>query len=566
MAENFDVEVCTFAKVCSSSGDFPKYFIPHYQRGYSWGKDEIIDLLDDIKEAVNSQPSGYFVGPITILLNDATRRDEVIDGQQRLTTISLIVSHLSSVLLESEAHELKEASRKYLVFRNDRAVVEHLRRDDRKAFYELLTRVPTSVRTNFDDAHSIIEQYFQRDDFIETEIANYLGYLCDKVTFIVVTCLDDDMSYQIFETLNDRGKGLSPLDLIRNKIFSNIENEALLEETLKDWDELYSVLKAYANGKNADGHIQILFSIVLALRGERWLEPKKLFPALKTYLADKTDQSNASVELVKYICSDISTRSYLRLCSPSQAGNSLLVENSLRDFNQYKILGPLIYSLFIEGHDDHVTSSVINMAGALIKRTQVLGNIPGLQYGQLFTDIGNAILGQNVGAQIIADAREAIIEHDRSTKGKLVLNDDEFITRIVDLPNIKEDRARDIFISLYNAKKEPATQRLSASADLHIEHVLPQTHHQSNWPNFDIDMHKNCVQRLGNLMLLSGSRNSKVGQRPYSEKLELYQANEGNDYWKVAFIDGVNEWTEDSIKNRQNEIAKELVKVWHLNY
>lgn len=163
MAENFDVEVCNFAKVCTSSGDFPKYFIPHYQRGYSWGKDEIIELIEDIREAVVSQPAGYFVGPVTILLNDATSRDEVIDGQQRLTTISLIVSHLSAVLLNSDTHELKESSRKYLVFKDDRAVVEHLRRDDRKAFHELLTRSPTSVRTNFDEANAIIEQYFRSD-------------------------------------------------------------------------------------------------------------------------------------------------------------------------------------------------------------------------------------------------------------------------------------------------------------------------------------------------------------------------------------------------------------------
>lgn len=564
-SSNFEVAVKNISSIFSSQNDFPILNVPHYQRGFSWKKDEINELLDDIDNASKQGRDEYFIGPVTILLNQNTNNDEIIDGQQRLTTVALIIRYLSSELLLSNHVNFRANAQLQLVVKNNKAAIKHLRRDDGATFARILNvnGHETSKSILMKEADVTIAQYFK--GFNDNEKSIYLSYLCNKVICIVVVCLDDDISYQIFETLNARGKGLSPLDLIRNKLFSVIATDNL-ENSIKIWDELYLVLKHALNGGQADTHIQTLFSIVLGIRTGKWLEPKSLFPAMRDYLYQDKQAPRTSHELINFICSDISKRSYIRLSKPSQTGNSEELEYCLKDFKNYKILSPLIYAIFYKEYAPDVAAKAISMAGALVKRTQVLSNIPIMHYGQLFTGIAKRIYEQEKDEDsILKMIRDEIENHDSGDKGKRVLNDEQFVTQLSELATIKEDRARDILISVFNHKKETRAQRLSASSDLHIEHILPQKLHKKNWPNFDDESHKNYHQRLGNMMILSGKRNIDAARKPFVDKLN--NSYLGNDFWKVAFLEeDTEEWTEAKIKDRQKLIAKEIAKVWTIGF
>ncbi|ADE39006.1 DUF262 domain-containing protein [Candidatus Puniceispirillum marinum] len=570
MSGNFQVQVKNIEHVFgsknqssqSSENPFPVYHVPHYQRGFSWKKDEIVEFLEDVRDASKSQPDGYFIGPITILLNENTDRCEIIDGQQRLTTIALIINHLSACMLKSGDPKTQNETRRYLIARDCKAVIHHLRKDDRETFESVLELSETKPQLSIKEANEIICRHFE--NYNESEKSKFLSYLCNKVICIAVECLDDDISYQIFETLNARGRGLSPLDLIRNKLFSTIQDEKTLNLLLDEWDRLYVVLKRVLNGGQTDSHIQTLFSIVLSIKAGKWLEPKSLFPELRQYLRNETDASKVSTDLINLVCSDLANTTYIRWIRPTQSSNRPSLQDCLLDFNQYKILGTFAYSLLTRDFGDEVTVGAIKMAGALIKRTQVLGNIPGMQYGQLFTEMGKEIYQKEVlEDDVLEYVHEKLKDHDASSKGKLVLDDEQFVRRLSDLPVIKEERARDILIAIYNAKRDVQTLRVSSSSDLHVEHILPQELHKKNWPNFDTDTHRTYHQRLGNMMILSGKKNKQAARRKFIEKQKkYYSAEAGNEFSKVAFIDEFDDWNEETIKERQHTIANEIVNVW----
>ena len=560
----FQVRVSCLNDLGSSRGEFPILTIPHYQRGFTWGKEQVVTLLVDINEAYADGSRGYFIGPITVSEDDPDIPNQVIDGQQRLTTLGIIVKVLSDALLQSDSVSLRQRACHHLIF-NDRSkspFIKHLRNEDSRAYINIMSDdAPPQKSTSLADALKNITNYFQ--DFSENDKAEYLEFLVNDVTFIQVDCGDDELSYQIFETLNDRGKGLQPLDLIRNRLFSTL-NGKHLDAAVESWSRLQQIFSFKTSSKNPDNHIQELFSIFLMLEKKSWLEPKKLFPALKQSIKEAKKPDRYSANLIKRVTDDESMDAFFKATSAGEAGNadSRRLRKCISEFRDFKILRPLSFSLFLRQFENEICADVILMAGFLVKRTQVLGKIPIQSYGQLFVELATEI---NHGAVSDVDVteyvRDKLLAHDETERK--VLDDELFIERLAAQPIIKEEKAKEIFINLYNHKSE-GDLTLIASSDLHLEHILPQEHHAENWPEFSEEEHKNSYQRLGNMMILSDKRNQQAARKPFKEKREgYYQATTGNDFAKVSYLDDyVETWGPNQIIERQRQIAADLSEVW----
>lgn len=265
----------------------------------------------------------------------------------------MIINQLSSDLLESGDKSLQRRTKQHLII-NDHNVpkIAHLRQDDAAAFKQSLDIQETANKSHITDATDTIRSELHRRLPSNDDKADFLAYLCNKVLCVRIKCLGNALSYQIFETLNARGKTLSPLDLLRNKIFSCVSNEQSLHETLQDWDRLYGVMK-HVNGVNADTHIQTLFTIYMSLNhrsGDRygkWMEPKDLFKELANSLDQTKQKERFCIELVRNVCSEKSARCYVATKNPTQVGNSPEISDVLLELKKYKIVGPLAYSLFV---------------------------------------------------------------------------------------------------------------------------------------------------------------------------------------------------------------------------
>ncbi|MFX4153970.1 DUF4357 domain-containing protein [Aliarcobacter butzleri] len=291
MAKEFTTELVTIKELFRGDKidtDQRNYYIPLYQRKYAWTKDNVKKLVSDIKEAsdlksgLSYQP--YFIGGLVLSQEsiegpERTKKSlEVIDGQQRLTTITLLLSvciqqikskerdySYDANLEESLSKEIKNliySSEFNFETRENDFKLKVEREDDLKELY-------TNVIKDFSESIVDIETYFNNkriilEDEINLkevliEINRTLNELSDdefvdfifqllRYTYVVVTLTNNvDTGFLVFEKLNDSGISLEPQDLIKNYLFRTSdenEYESLTNEWKKFLDDIYNINKS----------------------------------------------------------------------------------------------------------------------------------------------------------------------------------------------------------------------------------------------------------------------------------------------------------------------------------
>ena len=238
------------------------YIVPDYQREYVWTDKEIHQLLDDINDDMNGSSKEYFIGTILVSPTEEKKHYEVIDGQQRLTTFFLILcalKHLFSGEPQSQLiNSLISAS-----YTNDAGdVITSLKLDPRyENASELMTKLvltasdPASTRVailasgipsfgsleNLVNAYDTVYRYLKDNYPDKTSLKKFWAYLAKYVVFIQIST-DVSSALKIFETINERGIGLNPMDLLKNLLFTQINKEEFTK--LKDkWKKITEPLE-----------------------------------------------------------------------------------------------------------------------------------------------------------------------------------------------------------------------------------------------------------------------------------------------------------------------------------
>lgn len=255
------------------------YTVPDYQREYVWREKEVNQLLDDINEQVGAgNDRDYFIGTILVAPGVDSKHFEVIDGQQRLTTFFLLLNAIRHRLGDDPVSDYIAGLIKSS-YVNDRGVlIPELKLDPRyENASEIITKLveingdPDTVRTgiassgikvygslgNLLDAYEVIYRYLVENYHETSELKRYWGYLGNRVLFIQITT-DVSMALKIFETINERGVGLSPMDLVKNLLFTQVHKDDF--NRLKDeWKRVTSPLE-----KNREKPLRFLRYFIMA--------------------------------------------------------------------------------------------------------------------------------------------------------------------------------------------------------------------------------------------------------------------------------------------------------------
>ncbi len=242
------------------------YVIPDYQREYIWSDKEVNKLLDDINEEIDGNlENEYFIGTILVTTGNEDNHFEVIDGQQRLTTLYLMLLVLR-YLIDSDKHkneiyktlvesytdnkgdfidtlklspryENAEDALKAIVEKNDTPeVIESFVNSNGIKIYGSITNILNAYKTIF---------YFFKENYKTLdEQKKYWAYLSKKVVFIQIES-DINSALKIFETINERGLGLNPMDLLKNLLFTNVK----LDEFTKLKNEWKKITKPLEENK-----------------------------------------------------------------------------------------------------------------------------------------------------------------------------------------------------------------------------------------------------------------------------------------------------------------------------
>ena len=238
------------------------YIVPDYQREYVWTDKEVHQLLEDIGEQIDvGTTREYFIGTVLVSPTDQKNHYEVIDGQQRLTTFFLLLCALRHLLQqEPEAQHLNRLiSDSYT---GSTGIVTRLKLDPRyESAAEVMAKVveingdPVAVRSgvqasgiasfgsleNIINAYSTLYRYLKDNYDDAAKLKRYWFYLATNVVFIQIST-DVSSALKIFETINERGVGLNPMDLLKNLLFTQVKQTQFTQ--LKDeWKKITKPLE-----------------------------------------------------------------------------------------------------------------------------------------------------------------------------------------------------------------------------------------------------------------------------------------------------------------------------------
>ena len=243
-----------------------KYTLDYYQREYRWQTNQVTDLIDDLtNKFYNNYQTGdqrnqvenydhYFLG--SIIVSRSSSKWFIVDGQQRLTTLTLLLIRLRHLLEnENQRGELATLifSEKFgqksfnLDIEERRSIMEALYSEDPLEPFESSDE-PESIR-NIAARYNDIENHF---DIQSEELPYFADWLLERVYLVQITAYNERDAYTIFETMNDRGLSLTPAEMLKGYLLSNITDTDQRNNASKVWSEHIKLLKDVDKDEDAN--------------------------------------------------------------------------------------------------------------------------------------------------------------------------------------------------------------------------------------------------------------------------------------------------------------------------
>jgi len=239
------------------------YIVPDYQREYVWTDKEVHQLLEDVNEQIDAgSMREYFIGTILVSPNEQRSQYDVIDGQQRLTTFFLLLCALRNLFKGSPQRQMIDGLVSTSYVDGDGEIQTSLKLDPRYEHAgEVIAKLvaldadPQTVRAgiqasgiaSFGSLENLVNAYgtiynYLKDNYDDiSKLKKYWGYLARNVVFIQIST-DVSSALKIFETINERGVGLNPMDLLKNLLFTQVK-QAQFAQLKDEWKKITKPLE-----------------------------------------------------------------------------------------------------------------------------------------------------------------------------------------------------------------------------------------------------------------------------------------------------------------------------------
>lgn len=551
------------------------YSIPDYQRGYSWKKEQVIDLIDDIQDAIDMESGFYFLSTVTICLevdDDKVQEDGkkdgpefVIDGQQRIITLSLIMHFLSSQLKGGETRSKLDQC---LFIEDDALRVTLKNRDDKKVFEKVLLNkdVKTESKLNISLARKEIEEHSSFDN--KEKCRKFAKFLLESVVIIKNTVLNEECACQIFESLNDRGVYLTAFDLIKNRLFLISDDK---KETDKKLDGIQQNIKgALGNGRSLSANTRNYFRFYLQVHYESFIEDGNMYKKFKEFSEKgrKSDQSFSN-NFLEELSSDQNRNAFLSVISKDLGYASIKqkikklerldhLKHYFNNVHKLKICQPILFALFYHMNIKNLENTLKDLY-CLITRTRLSGKRLSKHQDILASIAYEMYHNKN---KKFSNLLKDKIEQDGLSK----FTQQKFKSHLKGLPEIDLKLAKDLLfdICLLSLKSTMQTiQRLYRKSSL--EHILPKEFIQKDYPGITSDEHKLYVNNLGNLTILETKDNSSNSNKSIEEKLKMFNSKKYANFPVVndikSYLETKKSWTIEIIRERRERLADQYVKL-----
>lgn len=541
------------------------YHIPRFQRPYSWERDNVEDFWSD---AIVSNPGDYFIGSIVVYR--ITQNDRgVVDGQQRLTTVMLILAALRNAYREVNQGDLEQGVQKWI----ERVNVENkslyvIQTESSYPFLHdhILSATPPDtepvigpeelrIKTGFDIINAKLAEMRKCaaaglvGDAASKAQVKALSAVRDKVMalkLIFIELDNEDDAYLIFETLNTRGKDLKTGDLVKNHITKHLRGKNANLDSVKDkWNKLVETLEESEADLDLD---EFLHHYWLSVAD--YLPAKSLFKNIR-----KTVTAAKCKEFLDALVRDsVYYRSLFEPSSRKWTKNEFGIRNSLLALSQFKVSqhAPFVLALLREYYRRRAGLAEVRNALRMLESfhfvfTAITAQRSGGSLAKWYSSAG-----RDYSRAGDAAARHKVIADLRKRLKSVLPSEAEFDIGFQNLTFLDDvTKQKKLVQYVLGCFSTHYSQGVAIDSDqMTIEHLAAQ-----NAAPAAAAISKPKVGNIGNLLYVSSALNDRLGNRPFSDKLKVLAASKVPMDPYIADPTRVS-WTEADIYARAKELSK----------
>lgn len=531
-----------------------QFVVPLFQRVYSWKKKHWDELWRDLLDVYAEDNREHFMGAIVILPIEmqphGVRKYLLIDGQQRLTTISIILACIRDLVgkdneLSSKIEEL------YLINKwgkgNNRYKLLPTQ-VDRQAFLEVI-RQKTGSDSTIHKAYNHFSEALKNEDNDGNpiDLENFLNGMIKQLVFVSIVLNVDEDPYRIFHSLNAAGEPLTQADLVRNHFFMHIPNEEDQKAAHKDFwlpmqDSLDSTLRDFMWRFITKDGVPV--------------RQNAMYSEIRRRTLKKT--SKEVVDIMKDM--NIYSKYYEKIIDPSKELDHIEIRTRLERLSRWELKTsyPLLLNLYDDLSRDGITvkqfCGIVDAIESFAVR-RFFCSIPIRALTSYFIQMYKRITDET---NIVGAAYEFLLERDFPT-------DETFIEAWIRFPLYRTstsgtERSRHILESLEIVLNKNNELVNMTHSQITREHIMPQNlsakWHCELGDNAD-SVHSQYLHTVGNLTLTG--QNESMGNKSFSEKKKVF-AN--SNFALNSYFQDCDVWNEEEIVKRARYLGGIATKIW----
>lgn len=558
---NFNTSNQTFRKLM---GNGLVYRVPQFQRDYSWEEEQWDDLWQDILASQSpGRESAHYLGYLVLQTKD-DRYYDIIDGQQRLTTLSLIVLTVLKRLneladkgqeAENNRRRSEELRKTYIGYLDPVTLIAQskltLNRNNDRFYQTYLVPLAELPRRGLKASEQLLRKAFDwfssrlaQNKAIQSgeSLARFLDNLSDRLFFTVITVTDELNAFKVFETLNARGVRLSSTDLLKNYLFSIVHAAGSHPTEMNEVEAKWETITGKIGSDSLPDFLRVYWNSRHPLTRH-----SELFKTIRREVQNKAQTFHLLREL------DRDADIYAAFGNPADDFWTDEQKKAIAELDLFGIRQPFSLLLIAYHTVDQETFTRLLKACVVISlRYNLIGGLsPGDQEGVY-----------NRAAEQLADLQISNLPDLLQLLRPIYPSDEQFRNAFKEkqlrTTNTRNKRvARYLLFRIESHLTNHAWDFNSKQYDL--EHILPESP-QDGWESFTDEDVDRFVHRLGNLTILEHSRNRDLGNKAYTLKAEVYEQSAFGLTQRVA--EENQDWNPGRIVARQNWLATQATAIW----
>lgn len=544
------------------------YSVPRFQRDYSWELEQWEDLWSDIMTTLNdSDEPSHYMGYLVLQSGD-DKAFKIIDGQQRITSLSLLIlavlKHLQELQkqgidAQNNAQRIAQLRQSYIGYLDPVTLISHskltLNRNNNDYYQNYLvplTHLPQRgfrvsehlLRRSFEYFFEKVSAYIEGTEANEkgVKLASLVEQICDRLFFTVITVNDELNAYRVFETLNSRGVRLSSTDLLKNYLFSALdqgsESAYLLDSLEERWEQMVGRLQQEKFPEFLRAHWN---------SRHKFSRQADLFKNIRKQISSAKEVFTLLRDL------DEDLGNYLALVSPHSSSWSMQASKELSELKLFGVRQP--YPLLLAARrklSDEYFCKLLRVIKVISFRYHIIGMYSPSELEKIYNQV----------AQRVSEGKIATFFDIVKSLAPIYIDDKrfkyDFSVKIINTDNSRNLKiVRYILCALEHYVSGGDYDFVSES--FNVEHVLPQRAYDG-WGGLSYEEMTALTYRLGNMALLNRGKNRNLGNDDYQVKRKIFAVSEFLCTRKIA--EDYSEWNAESIASRQSFMASQAQSIW----